>query len=80
MTDLQIYRGDPLVINDHIIVRQPTLGEVADFGEEQYLVAVSALCATASDYMVALDDIGVDFEQISDFQLFVALHGIFTPK
>lgn len=30
--------------------------------------------------MVALDDIGVDFEQISDFQLFVALHGIFTPK
>ena len=67
MTDLQIYRGDPLIINDHIIVRQPTLGEVADFGEEQYWSSSLALCATSSDYMVALADMGVDFEEISDF-------------
>lgn len=80
MTDLQLYRGDPLIINENIIVRQPTLGEIADFGEEIYMSMVFAICATPSDYMVALNDIGVDFEEITDFDLFIALHQMFTPK
>lgn len=73
MTDLQIYRGNPLRINDDIIVRQPTLGEIADFGEERYLSTVQALCGTPSDYMVALDDMGLNFEDITDFQMFIML-------
>lgn len=73
MTDLQLYRGDSLVINDKISVRQPTLGEIADLGEERYLSAVHALCGTPSDYMVVLDDLGLNFEQVTDFQMFVML-------
>ena len=73
MTDLQLYRGDSLRISDQIVIRQPTLGEIADFGEEQYFSLIHALCGTSSDYMVALDDLGLDYEQISDFQMFVML-------
>ena len=73
MNDLQIYRGDSLWINDHIIVRQPTLAEIADFGEERYFTTISALCGTPSDYMVALDDLGINFEDITEFQMFIMI-------
>ena len=75
MTDFQMYRGDSLHINDHIIVRQPTIGEIIDFGEERYFRVVAALCGTPSDYMVALDDLGLNFEELTDFQIFVMLSG-----
>lgn len=79
LNTLQIYRGDPLVINDIITVRQPTLGEIADYGEERYLSTLSALCGTPSDFMVALDDIGIRFEDVSEFQLFIMLTRNLTP-
>lgn len=68
-----MYRGDSLQINNNIIIRQPTLDEIASFGEERYFSVVHALCSTPSDYMVALDDLGLNFQQITDFQMFVML-------
>lgn len=73
MTDLQIYRGDSLTLNQFITVRQPTLGDIADFGEEKYFSVIHALCGTPTDYMVALDDLGLNYEEITDFQMFVML-------
>lgn len=80
MTSLQLYRGDSLVINEHISVLQPSLGEIADFGEERYFRAVQAVCGTPSDYIAPLADIGMDFEQITEFQLFILLHGQLTKE
>ena len=74
-----MYRGDPLVINDLIQVRQPTLGEIADFGEERYFQMLSAICGSPSDFMVALDDMGIRYEEITDFQLFLMLTRNLTP-
>ena len=74
-----MYRGDPLVINDLIQVRQPTLGEIADFGEEHYFQMLSAICGSPSDFMVALDDMGIRYEEITDFQLFLMLTRNLTP-
>ena len=74
-----MYRGDPLIINDQIQVRQPTLREIADFGEERYFQIVTSICGTPSDFMVALDDMGIRYEEITDFQLFVMLTRNLTP-
>lgn len=59
-------------INEHIGVCIPTVGEIlAD--EDRYYNLVSAFTASPIDMMVQLDAAGVDFTEISDFELFIIL-------
>lgn len=53
-------------------VRIPTVGEILQ-DEQQYYSLISSLTATPFQYMVQLDDIGVDFTGITDYQLFMML-------
>ena len=46
---LQVYRGSPYVINDRIKILQPTLGQIADFGEQRYFNMVHTITAISSD-------------------------------
>lgn len=58
-------------------VRIPTVGEIlAD--EQHYYSLVSSLTATPFQYMVLLDDMGIDFTQITDYQLFLLLFPCFA--
>ena len=59
-------------INDKIAVRIPTVGEVID-NETSYYVAVNMLTAMPIDYMVELDDLGIRFTDIDEYELFVFL-------
>lgn len=70
---LGLYMGDPYVINDHITITQPTIGQIADYGEKKYYSMVHTLTAISSDMKSQLDDIGLDYEQVEDFQLFMML-------
>ena len=49
VSDLQLYFGDDYVINDHIKIHQPTIGELADYGEASYFSMIHTLTATPSD-------------------------------
>lgn len=73
MDALQLFLGDPYVINDNIIIRQPTIGEVAVYGERDYYSMVHTITAIPSSMKSQLDDIGLDYEQVSDFDLFIML-------
>lgn len=57
-------------INDYIEVRIPTIEEIMH-DEDLYYGMVSSLVSTPYDLMVQLDDIGVDFTTIDDFELFL---------
>lgn len=70
---LGLYFGDPYVINDYITVYQPTIGEVAKYGERKYFSMVHTLTAIPSDMKSQLFDLGIDWEEISDFDLFMML-------
>lgn len=59
-------------ITDKIRIRIPTVGEVVEH-EEEYYQLVSALTAVPFDMMVQLDDIGVDFTKIDEYELFLVL-------
>lgn len=61
---------DSIKINDAIEVRIPTVKEILE-NEEQYYGIVSSLVATPWDMMVQLDDLGIDFTEIDDYQLFL---------
>ena len=59
-----------LDINESISIRIPTVGEVLE-KEDDYYNAVTMLTAMPIDMMVQLDDIGIDFTTINDYELFL---------
>lgn len=58
-------------------VRIPTVGEILD-DEQSYYNLISSLTAIPYQYMVQLDDLGIDFTQITDYQLFMMLFPSFA--
>jgi hypothetical protein len=76
--DLSIYLGYDYVINDKIAVRQPTIGEIAEFGEAKYFSMAQTLASIPSDMKSILFDMGIDYENIDDFELFIMLSKGFT--
>lgn len=70
--ELKIYRGEDLPITSKITVTQPTIGQIADFGERRYFNAVHTLTAVGADLKWQLNDyMGIDYTQIEDYDLFV---------
>jgi len=61
-----------LPISGAISLQVPTLGEILD-QEDEYYDVVSTIIATPYDMMVQLDDAGIDFTQINDYELFCLL-------
>ena len=61
-----------IAINDGIKIVVPTVGEILE-NEDGYYGMVSALTAMPIDMMVQLDDMGLDFTKINDYQLFLML-------
>lgn len=70
---LQLYMGDDYVINDKIKIHQVTIGELVAYGEREYFSTVQTLSAIPSDLKSQLWDSGVDWTQITDFQLAMML-------
>lgn len=59
-------------INEFITIKIPTVGEILE-NHEEYYETVSVLISTPYSMMVQLDDVGIDFTQISDWDLFCML-------
>lgn len=64
---------------DKIHISIPLLGDVID-DDEKYFDTVFLLTAMPIDLMVFLDDIGIDFEEISDYDLFLFLFKTITSE
>ncbi len=59
-------------INSKLNIVIPTVGEIiAD--EDKYYGLVGSLTASPLDMMVALDDAGIDFTKLNDYDLFIIL-------
>lgn len=71
--ELSLYFGEPYVINDYITITIPKIGEVVKYGERQYYSMVQTITAIPSEMKASLWDAGIDWTQITDFQLFMML-------
>lgn len=67
---LQVYRGDNYAINNQISIYQPTLDEICNYGERKYFNMVHTLTSVGADMKWQLDDMGIDYTKVSDFELF----------
>ena len=67
---LNLYRGRPYIINQDIQINVPKLGDICDYGEINYYSMVNSLCSVGLDLCWQLEEIGIKFDEISDFNLF----------
>lgn len=72
--ELQIYfAGYEYKVNDGISMISPTVGDIIDYGEKEYYSAVHSITCIPSDMISTLWDMGIDWEELDDFELFVML-------
>lgn len=71
--ELRLYFGDDIKIADGIVLRNPRIQNIVEYGESKYFSLVQTISTTPSAFKVQLDAMGLDWEKISDFQLFIML-------
>lgn len=74
MESISLLYKDHIPINDKINVIIPTVGQI-ESNEDAYYNLVSIITAMPIDFMVQLDDAGIDFTQIDEYELFIILFG-----
>ena len=78
--ELSLYIGDDYIINDNIIIQQPTIKQIAEFGEKSFFSMVHTITAIPSDMKSQLWDMGLDWTELEDFELFMMLVQTLTPE
>lgn len=78
--ELKLYRGDDYILPNGVVIKCPTIGEICDYGESNYLNMVSMFTSTAIDRCAQLDDMGIDYTQITNFQVFCIFSKYLTDK
>ena len=68
-----LFKKSVVIIPDKIEIKIPLVGDIIDSDEEEYYRLVSLLTAMPIDCMVQLDDLGIDFTTINEYELFFML-------
>lgn len=72
MSTLNFLYKNEYSVNDWIHVIIPTVGDILE-NEDEYYGMVTAFTAMPIDLMVQLDDLGIDFTEVTDYDLFLLL-------
>lgn len=71
----KMYYKQPFKVNDQITIYQPSVGDIIEFGENDFYNSVlNPFVSNPTSYRVMLWDNGKDWNKISDFELFVMLY------
>lgn len=70
---VKMYFGKDYQINEKIILKSPSVGDIVEFGEREYYSMVYTLTCIPSDMKSQLEDMGINYMNISDFELFILL-------
>ena len=70
---LRMYYGEDYVVCDGIIIHQPTIQEIIDYGEPEFWNTAYMLTANPTSMRLALWEQGLDWNQVNDFNLFINL-------
>ena len=70
---LRLYFGEDYHVTDDIVIHQPTIGDIIEYGEDYVYSIVSIFVSNTTSYRLTLWDMGIDWNKISDFELFASL-------
>ena len=75
--ELKMYFSEPYVIkmenNKYIEITQPSIGEILKLGDRKVYSAIAPFVNNTTSYRVQLWDMEVDWNKITDYQLFIML-------
>jgi len=77
--ELRLYRGNDFILPNGMKIKSPTLGDLCDYGEKDYLSMISIFTATTIDRCAQLDDMGIDYTQINNFEMFCIFYRMLQP-
>lgn len=73
ISDMMLQRGMDFITSNDIIVKHPTLEEIDKLGEDKYAQIVNIFTARPYDFMVELEDSGVNYLSLTNYDLFLEL-------
>lgn len=82
---LQMYFGFPYVIDlesaeGSITVSVPTMRTLIELGEKRFLQSINIFTTNTTEYRLVLWEAGIDWNEISDFELFCMLYKQIDPE
>lgn len=82
---LKLFFGDPYVIDlegcdGAITVKQPTIGDIVELGEKRYYTTLNCFVTNTTGFRLQLWDQGIDWNNLSDFELFIMLVSTADPE
>lgn len=78
--ELKMYFGEDYWVTDKIKITQPTIGDILEFGDNDFYSIVSTICSNPTSFRLSLWKEGIDWNKVSDFELFCRIIRNFTPK
>lgn len=78
--ELKVYFGKDYWPTDKICIHQPTIGDLIEYGDTKFYSMVSTLCANPTSFRLQLWDMGIDWNEIKDFDLFKLIIKNYTPN
>lgn len=79
MENRSLLNRKSIQITDELILRIPTVGEILD-RESEYFSLISIMTSTPFQYMVQLDDLGIDYTAITDYEMFCLLFPVYAQQ
>lgn len=76
----KLYFGEDYALNDYIILRQPTIQEIIDYGEIDFFRMVHLFCANTTSVRLMLWKNGIDWNKITNYELFLYLLPVFSQE
>lgn len=73
---LKMYFGEPYKVKcdvGEIIISIPTIGDILQFGEKEFYYMLKIFVSNPTSYRLQLWDMGIDWNKISDYELFCML-------
>lgn len=82
---LKMYFGEPYVIDledayGSITVYMPTIGDIIRIGEKRFYSNLNIFICTTTQYRLPLWEMGIDWNEKSNFELFVMLYKTADPE
>lgn len=72
--ELLLQSGEDYVTSNGITIHHPTLKEIKDFGESKYSSIINPFMSKPYDYMVELEDGGVNYLTLTNYDIFLMLY------
>ena len=75
-----LYLGENFIVDDNFIIHQPKIQEIFDIGESEFFSTLNVFIGNTTMYRFPLWKQGIDWNKISDFELFIMLLSNLEPN